>query len=601
MPLGVFFVVLFGATPAWSQPKTTTTPGEAPSNRSSLAASAAGPSSGLQVIVNERGRVTQSGDAVGTGSSTGQAQIVKPAGATVRRAVLAAASTGFRGPIQGNVSLDGSPVTFTASTPSSIASVNYWADVTDRVRGKLNAAPAGAVTFDIGESVSSSVDGVILNVIFDDPSQTTDRSVSFLFGALQTAGDNFRLTTDRPINKIAPGFVLQMGLGISFGFQGGAQYSQVDVNGQRLTSSAGGQDDGEGANGALITFGGEGDSPTNPADPNAFPTNARSDDELYDLVPFVQNGDNEITINTQNPSSDDNIFFASLTTNPPVARIETSKGFLLSMLVMGDSYSAGNGAGNYYGAEGCRRSSNNYARQYERKVEVAPYFQRSFVENVACSGDTTWEFFFPKSGRPPQEEWVNDGYDLIFLTIGGNDLGFKQIVQQCLIQATDNAAKCKSRLSDAETKLDDGTLKARVARVLASIRHRAHTRAKIILLGYPHLEGNPRYELEGVKVGERVRRIADRGDQKQQEIVNELNAANPTKGRSVFVKTKGLFAGPPSHELRSEFINPNGWFIEPTNPFVFDTWYHPNYTGWLEEAGLLYRDPRVPKYDLNSR
>ena len=62
----------------------------------------------------------------------------------------------------------------------------------------------------------------------------------------------------------------------------------VQVNGRRLTTSAGGQDDGASANGALITVGGIGDSTANPSDPDALPTSARDDDERYDLLPFLQ-------------------------------------------------------------------------------------------------------------------------------------------------------------------------------------------------------------------------------------------------------------------------------------------------------------------------
>jgi len=79
-----------------------------------------------------------------------------------------------------------------------------------------------------------------------------------------------------------------------------------------MTSSAGGEDDGEQANGALITAGGIGDSNTNPPDPNGDPTSARYDDELYDLKPFVNTGDTLINVHTINPSNDDNIMFAGL-------------------------------------------------------------------------------------------------------------------------------------------------------------------------------------------------------------------------------------------------------------------------------------------------
>jgi hypothetical protein len=79
--------------------------------------------------------------------------------------------------------------------------------------------------------------------------------------------------------------------------------------GTRLTSAAGGFDDGIRTDGGLITAGGIGDSNANPGDP--FDINA-ADDELYSLVPFLETGDTSFTIFTVNPSNDDNIFFMGL-------------------------------------------------------------------------------------------------------------------------------------------------------------------------------------------------------------------------------------------------------------------------------------------------
>jgi len=109
-----------------------------------------------------------------------------------------------------------------------------------------------------------------------------------------------------------------LSLGISYSYQlSSAQYTMVDVNGLRLTTSAGGEDDGFSSNGGLITAGGIGDSITNPVDPNAIPSGSpayRYDDELYDITSFLSNEDTAITFTTLNPSGDDNVFFAALTT-----------------------------------------------------------------------------------------------------------------------------------------------------------------------------------------------------------------------------------------------------------------------------------------------
>jgi hypothetical protein len=145
-----------------------------------------------------------------------------------------------------------------------------------------------------------------------------------------------------------------MSLGIGFGYQvGSPQYSIVDVNGRRLTTSAGGSDDGVAENGGLITVGGIGDSTANPPDPyfvgGSTGDTTRYDDELYDLgqgnpvnsSPFVANGDTSTVINTSNPSNNDNIFFlginvtAEATVNQVPDATGTSVLLLLALSALG--------------------------------------------------------------------------------------------------------------------------------------------------------------------------------------------------------------------------------------------------------------------------
>ena len=270
----------------------------------------------LAPVVTESGFISTSYDGLGTLNASGKIQVQKPAGATTRRAFLASASTGFSGfkVPNGVVTIDGAGVNWDISTLSSISSWNHWAEVTSLVKAKIDAAPAGIIDFTIGEGNNTAqIDGEILAVIFDDPNQTTANSAILLFGAQSVAGDTFPIHLSDPINLADPQLKLDMSLGISFGFQPNTQFSVVKVNGTQMTTSAGGQDDGEpnANNGALITVGGIGDTDDNPP-PNALPTSIRTDDELYSLIPFVHTGDSAITVFTQNPSNDDNIFFAGL-------------------------------------------------------------------------------------------------------------------------------------------------------------------------------------------------------------------------------------------------------------------------------------------------
>jgi cysteine-rich repeat protein len=90
-------------------------------------------------------------------------------------------------------------------------------------------------------------------------------------------------------------------------------FFQQDVNGARLTSFAGGSDDGFPQNGGLLTVGGYDDSNDNPVNPFG----QDPDDELYNLVPFLVEGDDDIEVQTVNPSNDDIIFFAAIFSTIP--------------------------------------------------------------------------------------------------------------------------------------------------------------------------------------------------------------------------------------------------------------------------------------------
>ncbi len=273
----------------------------------------------------ESGFVSLSVDGLGSNAASGIIQVQKPAGATVRKAFMAAASAGFSGRIlaNGDVTINGTGVNWNlvASIPSSISSNNSLADVTAIVKPVVDAAPTGRVNFTITEVNTTGIDGEILAVVFNDPNQTVNNTIILLFGAQNIAGDDFNIGLGAPINTGDPNLKLDLGLGISFSFQvppGNVnQVSQVEVpTGTRLSSAAGGQDDSDvypGANGTLMTVGGLDDTNGNPAPLQPPTTNANiPDDELYNLIPFVTNGQTQIQVHSRNPSSDDNIFFASL-------------------------------------------------------------------------------------------------------------------------------------------------------------------------------------------------------------------------------------------------------------------------------------------------
>lgn len=279
----------------------------------------------LVVQVTETGFIYLSTDGLGS-LVGGHLFVTKPsAGATVRSAYLFAASTGFSHHtlVNREVTLASQDVIWEIVIPSAIQSFNGWANVTSIVKPTLDAAAVGGIAFAVTELDTFLIDGEGLAVIWNDPDQTVVNTIVLMFGAQNPAGDDFKVLYAAPINKSDPNLLLEMSLGIShsnqtLGCPGSGQFSTIDVNGTRMSSSAGGQDDrhgstgNNGANGALMTVGGIGDNDTLPADPlsSCDPLGARQDNELYNINRFVKTGDTSTTIHTHNPSNDDNILFA---------------------------------------------------------------------------------------------------------------------------------------------------------------------------------------------------------------------------------------------------------------------------------------------------
>jgi hypothetical protein len=274
----------------------------------------------LAPFYNAVGSIRLSSDAIGSNSGSATVQAEKPAGSTVRKAFLFGASTGasLHVPTDDEIHLDGNAVAWDAShtVASSISSYNVAADVTDFVKAKLDAAAPGRVDFTVTEALPTQMDGEILVVLFDVPA-VPSTTITLLYGTQQTSGDTFDVGLGKPLR---PSSDVTMALGISFGHQPAGQYSEVNVNKSRVTTSAGGEDDGYSSNGELITMGGLDDSTDLPANPFGLDDCGlapRCDDELYSLKSFVAAGETQLTIDTRNPSNDDNILVAALQLDTP--------------------------------------------------------------------------------------------------------------------------------------------------------------------------------------------------------------------------------------------------------------------------------------------
>lgn len=111
------------------------------------------------------------------------------------------------------------------------------------------------------------------------------------------------------------------------------------------------------------------------------------------------------------------------------------------LVILGDSYSAGEGADVYlHGTDTavnpCHRSPDTY---------LVKTLGISTERIVACSGAVINDVYSPQKERTvvPQVEQLNQirdraGVDAVFLTLGGNDAGFAEVAESCIVR---NCAK----------------------------------------------------------------------------------------------------------------------------------------------------------------
>ena len=98
---------------------------------------------------------------------------------------------------------------------------------------------------------------------------------------------------------------------------------------------------------------------------------------------------------------------------------------------LGDSFAAGPLIPNPLAPLGCLKSSNNYGRIAQRTLAFAEY------RDATCSGARTDHMTAPQNvspggPNPPQLNSLSADTQLVTLTIGGNDIGFSDLAQDCV-------------------------------------------------------------------------------------------------------------------------------------------------------------------------
>ena len=135
---------------------------------------------------------------------------------------------------------------------------------------------------------------------------------------------------------------------------------------------------------------------------------------------------------------------------------------------LGDSYSSGVGTGSYTLDSACKRGVYAYPYLWAQK------HAGTSLAFAACSGAKTSDVL------STQIQAVTSATSLVTMTIGGNDIGFANLIYQCTL------SDCSAAL-DATRANVEATLGAALDNVYTTVKSHAALGATIVVLGYPRV------------------------------------------------------------------------------------------------------------------
>ena len=175
-------------------------------------------------------------------------------------------------------------------------------------------------------------------------------------------------------------------------------------------------------------------------------------------------------------------------TVPAAAAAEEGPAGMASYVALGDSYTAGPLIPVQTGQPpGCLRSDRNYPSLVAARLGLVDF------RDVSCSGATTADLHEPQEvtggANPPQLDALTDATSLVTVGIGGNDIGFGEILETCSALSSSNlgGAACRDYYTAGGTdRLAEriAATEPKVIRALATIADRAPD-AFVLLVGYP--------------------------------------------------------------------------------------------------------------------
>jgi lysophospholipase L1-like esterase len=172
--------------------------------------------------------------------------------------------------------------------------------------------------------------------------------------------------------------------------------------------------------------------------------------------------------------------------NAATARTAAPTGQYVSL---GDSYVSGPLIPNQVNL-GCLRSDHNYPSL------VASAIGSSALDDASCSGATTDDMTQPQMNGPitvngPQLNALSSADRLVTLGIGGNDVGFVNIILTCATESltTPFGSPCTAHYTAGGTDQLAAAIDATAPKVVAVLQaiHQRAPQAEVVVVGYPDL------------------------------------------------------------------------------------------------------------------
>jgi lysophospholipase L1-like esterase len=268
-----------------------------------------------------------------------------------------------------------------------------------------------------------------------------------------------------------------------------------------------------------------------------------------------------------------------LAVGAPVASAQAQGGYA----GLGDSWAAGPGIPLPEPPWGCLKSTNNYAHLAAPRLALP-------LRDASCSGAETEDMTQPQGvspdPNPPQFDRLDAATQVVTLLVGGNDIGFSGIAEDCFSPTPSSGSPCRDRyVVNGQDELSARVAETapKVGAVIQGI-HARSPQARVYVLNYsaifPHTGGGC-WPLLPVAEGD-VPWLRSKQEELNAMLADQA-AANGATLVDVYVASAGHDACQPP------FIR----WVEPAVPTSGLAPVHPNLIGMLAMADLVVAADQV--------